>query len=79
MKAQRAWLFALWKYKLHHRPESRFEHETHVAFAFRMVPIAFFPYYQDFGGYNRVASISFTSACTRLGCTSLSCCTTEQT
>ena len=173
--------YHMWKYKLHVRPESRFEHKTHMAFAFLMVPIAFFLYYQDFGGYalwagvifvavalvvemldvfsegdsrasigglttgeyalhvtatvlkatsfafifaskplsawslespyllgsygsmgemmalqvmvgsfviavlhlallnNRVTSISFRSACTRLGCTSLSCCTTEQT
>lgn len=54
--------YHMWKYKLHARPESRFEHKTHMAFAFLMVPIAFFLYYQDFGGYALWAGVIFVAA-----------------
>ena len=30
--------YHIWKYKLHTRPESRYEHKLHMAFAFLMVP-----------------------------------------
>ena len=53
--------YHMWKYKLHARPESRFEHKTHMAFAFLMVPIAFFLYYQDFGGYALWAGVIFVA------------------
>ncbi|QYO65560.1 hypothetical protein [Leptolyngbya sp. 7M] len=42
--------YHLWKYKLHTRPESRYEHKLHMAFAFLMVPIGYFLYYQNLGG-----------------------------
>ena len=42
--------YHLWKYKLHTRPESRYEHRLHMIFAFLMVPIALLLYYQDLGG-----------------------------
>ena len=42
--------YHLWKYKLHIRPESRYEHVLHMIFAFLMVPIALLLYYQDLGG-----------------------------
>lgn len=43
--------FHIWKYKLHARPESRFEHKLHMTSAVLMVPVAYFLYYQNFGGY----------------------------
>src|SRR5690606_18495738 len=43
--------YHIWKYKLHTRPESRYEHKLHMAFAFIMAPLAFLLYYQDFGGW----------------------------
>ena len=43
--------YHIWKYKLHTRPESRYEHKLHMAFAFIMAPLAFFLYYQNFGGW----------------------------
>ena len=42
--------FHIWKYKLHTRPESRYEHLLHMAFAFLMVPVALLLYYQNSGG-----------------------------
>lgn len=54
--------FHLWKYKLHTRPESRYEHKLHMAFAFVMVPLAYFLYYQDFGGYALWAAVLFVGA-----------------
>jgi len=42
--------FHIWKYKLHTRPESRYEHKLHMAFAFLMVPLALLLYYQNLGG-----------------------------
>ncbi len=43
--------FHIWKYKLHTRPESRYEHKLHMAFSFLMVPLAGLLYYRDLGGY----------------------------
>ncbi len=54
--------FHLWKYKLHTRPESRFEHKLHMAFAFLMVPVAGLLYYQNFGGYALWAGVVFVVA-----------------
>ena len=54
--------FHLWKYKLHTRPESLYEHKLHMAFAFTMVPVAFLLYYQDFGGYVLWAGVFFVAA-----------------
>lgn len=42
--------FHIWKYKLHTRPESRYEHKLHMTFAFLMVPLALLLYHQNFGG-----------------------------
>lgn len=42
--------YHIWKYKLHTRPESRYEHKLHMVFSFLMVPIAGLLYYQDLGG-----------------------------
>ena len=41
----------LWKYRLYARPESRYEHKLHTAQAFLFVPIVFFFFYQNFGGW----------------------------
>jgi len=54
--------YHIWKYKLHARPESRYEHKLHMAFAFIMVPLAYFLYYQDFGGYALWAAAFFVAA-----------------
>jgi hypothetical protein len=54
--------FHLWKYKLHTRPESRFEHKLHMAFAFLMVPIALLLYYQNLGGIGLWAAVFFVAA-----------------
>ena len=54
--------YHIWKYKLHARPESRYEHKLHMAFAFIMVPLAYFLYYQDFGGYALWAAVAFVVA-----------------
>ena len=54
--------YHIWKYKLHTRPESRNEHKLHMAFAFLMVPLAYFLYYQDFGGYALWAAVFFVAA-----------------
>lgn len=54
--------FHLRKYKLHTRPESRYEHKLHMAFAFVMVPLAYFLYYQDFGGYALWAAVLFVGS-----------------
>jgi hypothetical protein len=54
--------FHLWKYKLHIRPESRYEHKLHMAFAFLMVPLAFLLYYQNFGGWALWAGVFFVVA-----------------
>ena len=54
--------FHLWKYKLHTRPESRYEHKLHMAFAFLMVPIALLLYYQNLGGIGLWAAVLFVAA-----------------
>ena len=54
--------FHLWKYKLHTRPESRYEHKLHMAFAFLMVPVAMVLYYQNFGGIALWAAVFFVVA-----------------
>lgn len=54
--------YHIWKYKLHTRPESRYEHKLHMTFAFLMVPIAFLLYYQDLGGYGLWAAVLFVIA-----------------
>lgn len=54
--------FHIWKYKLHTRPESRYEHKLHMAFAFLMVPLAFFLYYQNSGGWALWAGLFFVIA-----------------
>ena len=54
--------FHMWKYKLHTRAESRYEHKLHMAFAFLMVPVAFLLYYQNFGGIALWAGVFFVGA-----------------
>jgi len=54
--------FHLWKYKLHTRPESRYEHKLHMAFAFLMVPVAMLLYYQNLGGIALWAAVFFVVA-----------------
>lgn len=54
--------FHIWKYKLHTRPESRYEHKLHMAFAFLMVPVALLLYYQDLGGVGLWAAVFFVVA-----------------
>lgn len=54
--------FHIWKYKLHTRPESRYEHKLHMAFAFLMVPLAILLYYQNFGGIALWAGAFFVIA-----------------
>jgi hypothetical protein len=54
--------FHIWKYKLHTRPESRYEHKLHMAFAFLMVPLAYLLYYQNFGGWALWAGAFFVVA-----------------
>jgi hypothetical protein len=54
--------FHIWKYKLHTRPDSRYEHKLHMAFAFLMVPLAYLLYYQNFGGWALWAGVFFVIA-----------------
>ena len=54
--------FHIWKYKLHTRPESRYEHKLHMIFAFLMVPLALLLYYQNFGGIALWAGAFFVAA-----------------
>ena len=54
--------FHMWKYKLHTRPESIYEHKLHGIFALTMVPLAFFLYYQNSGGYALWAGVFFVGA-----------------
>jgi hypothetical protein len=54
--------FHMWKYKLHTRPESLYEHKLHMAFAFLMVPVAMLLYYQDLGGIGLWAAAFFVTA-----------------
>ena len=41
----------LWKYRLYARPESRREHRLHTAQGILFIPVIFFLFYQDFGGW----------------------------
>jgi hypothetical protein len=41
----------LWKYRLYARPESRREHKLHTAQGILFIPVIFFLFYQDFGGW----------------------------
>ncbi|HMS08015.1 MAG TPA: hypothetical protein PKE66_00920 [Pyrinomonadaceae bacterium] len=50
--------FHIWKYKLHTRAESRNEHKLHMAFAFLMVPVAYFLFFQNFGGWALWAGVA---------------------
>ena len=54
--------YHLWKYKLHTRPESRYEHKLHMIFAFLMVPIAMLLYYQNLGGIALWIAVFFVVA-----------------
>ncbi|MFN6962238.1 MAG: hypothetical protein ACK4S4_00565 [Pyrinomonadaceae bacterium] len=54
--------FHIWKYRLHTRPESRYEHKLHMAFAFLMVPVALLLYYRDLGGIALWAAVFFVAA-----------------
>ena len=54
--------YHIWKYRLHTRPESRYEHKLHMAFALIMVPLAYLLYYQDLGGYGLWAAAFFVVA-----------------
>ena len=54
--------FHMWKYKLHTRRESIYEHKLHGIFALVMVPLAFFLYYQNSGGYALWAGVFFVAA-----------------
>lgn len=54
--------FHIWKYKLHTRRESRYEHKLHMAFAFLMVPVALLLYYQNLGSIGLWAALYFVVA-----------------
>jgi hypothetical protein len=54
--------FHIWKYRLHMRPESRYEHKLHMAFSFLLVRVAFLLFYQDSGGYALWAAALFVIA-----------------
>lgn len=54
--------FHIWKYRLHTRPESRYEHKLHMVFAFTMAPLALLLYYQNFGGWALWAGAFFVAA-----------------
>lgn len=54
--------YHIWKYKLHTRAESQYEHKLHMAFAFLMVPLAYFLYYQNSGGRALWAAAFFVIA-----------------
>jgi len=54
--------FHIWKYRLHTRVESRYEHKLHMAFAFLMVPVAYLLFYQDFGGWALWAGVAAVAA-----------------
>lgn len=54
--------FHMWKYKLHTRPESIYEHKLHGVFALIMVPLAYFLYYQNSGGWALWAGVFFVVA-----------------
>lgn len=52
----------LWKYRLYARPESRREHKLHTAQGVLFIPVIFFLFYQDFGGWALWAGVLFLAA-----------------
>lgn len=54
--------FHIWKYKLHTRPESRYEHKLHMAFAFLMVSVGYLLFFQNSGGWALWAGVAAVSA-----------------
>ena len=52
----------LWKYRLYARPESRREHKLHTAQGILFIPVIFFLFYQDFGGWALWAGVLFLAA-----------------
>ena len=48
-----------WKYRLYARPESRREHKLHTAQGILFVPVIFFLFYKDFGGWALWAGVLF--------------------
>lgn len=54
--------FHICKYKLHTRPESRYEHKLHMLFAFLTVPVGFFLYYLNLGGWALWVGVLFVAA-----------------
>lgn len=53
--------FHIWKYRLHTRLESRFEHKLHMSLAFIMVPVSVLLYYQNSGGMALWAGLFFVA------------------
>lgn len=51
--------FHLWKYRLYARPESRYEHRLHTFRAFLFIPIVYFLFYRNFGGFALYLGIFF--------------------
>ena len=49
----------LWKYRLYARPESRREHKLHTAQGILFIPVIFFLFYEDFGGWALWAGVLF--------------------
>lgn len=49
----------LWKYRLYARPESLREHKLHTAQGILFIPVIFFLFYQDFGGWALWAGVLF--------------------
>lgn len=54
--------FHIWKYQLHTRAESRYEHKLHMAFAFLMVPVGYLLFFQNFGGWALWAGVAAVAA-----------------
>ena len=54
--------FHIWKYKLHTRAESRYEHKLHMAFAFLMVPVGYLLFFQNSGGWALWAGVAAVAA-----------------
>ena len=52
----------LWKYRLYARPESRREHKLHTAQGALFVPLVYFLFYQDSGGWALWAGVLFLAA-----------------
>lgn len=49
----------LWKYRLYARPESLREHKLHTTQGILFIPVIFFLFYQDFGGWALWAGVLF--------------------